>query len=143
MVSTTTDPVTLEENFTSVNNLIKSLCEVRGTEYVIFSNRRPGRNIRCMYGRIFNRNTGRIRSVYDANTAVYDCKSPTWITEKYGTDTAVYVQNTVHERPFSARLHLFTGHCKLSLGRLFIKTNDTIDTKTDQYKLNFTSLVQR
>ena len=87
MVSTTTDPVTLEENFTSVNDLIKSLCEVRGTEYVIFSNRRPGRNIRCMYGRIFNRNTGRIRSVYDANTAVYDCKSPTWITEKYGTDT--------------------------------------------------------
>ena len=68
----------------------------------------------------FNRNTDRKRSIYSVNTVKirlqYGCKSPAWITEKYGSNTVVYVQNTVEKRPFTVRLRSFTEHRKPPLG---------------------------
>ena len=46
----------------------------------------------------------------------HDCKSPVWITAKYGVNMAVYVQSMVDKWLFVVRLQLFTEHGKLSLG---------------------------
>ena len=71
----------------------------------------------------FNINTDRKRLIYSVNTVKirlqYGCKSPAWITEKYGSNTVVYVQNTVEKRPFTVRLRSFTEHRKPPLGFFF------------------------
>ena len=46
-------------------------------------------------------------------------------------NTTIYVQNTVHKRPFTARLHLFTEDCKLSLGYEWLIVEVLVMIETD------------
>ena len=56
----------------------------------------------------FNRNTDRKRLIYSVNTVKirlqYGCKSPAWITEKYGSNTAVNHQPGLQRNTAPIRL---------------------------------------
>ena len=94
--------------------------EKNGTVYgciELYTARNPGR----WFTTVFQREYGRIRTLYNRKTAEiqweYGRETPARFTVEYSTNIAVYGQVSVEKRPFTVTLQWFTEARNLPPGR--------------------------